>query len=615
MPKISELVPAGWTIVGTGMPLEETTTIPNPYASNPVPPAGAPTGPTIQQGTGRYYVILQDSEGHQRALYMKAAPIKGGLEVPVTGQPASPGTRPFTGDLRTIDWEQGATIGDVPAGSSAKQPSATNQLDAIDAKGNVVPRGDRSAKQLRDPSTGTTFNLVTDPNGTLHDLGNDVILVKPDGSYTLVATKPKEPSQFNVPGVGLVEYDPSKPEGQRSTVLIKTPDQSAPTTEVRNGVTYQYDRASGQWIKTDLPAQQDVGYTYNDPNSDQIIFYDKQGKEISRTTKPNWKPPVNVQPGTAPAADLVSDVIPTFDPQTGELKFVPNQAQVKASQATSDLAQQLGLKVAAGSMSEKQAQDLITSSINAMNAQTAQTNAQTSQQTATTQAAQAQLDFVSKGAQTGAGVLQQRAQTAQSLIQSVLGLAGQGQHYGGGGGTAGLSGGMMTAPEGVGQLLTQGAAGYSSELLGGQATIDAASRLVQAADPNSSLFSPTSQAAVGVLAQMFDKYHQLTGAPHPAPAAAAAAAQSANSGVVMPQTQPSTPAVVGQTPQQAAGFNAPPAHVAGQNYGAGTAYTGGVAPWNATPGPSIPNFQAPVTSAPAVNINITGSGAGQARVM
>src|SRR4029077_12835310 len=113
----------------------------------------------------------------------------------------------------------------------------TDRLDKIDSKGNVIAPDDTTTKpvQMRDPATGAVINLVTDPAGTLHDLGNDVILVKPDGSYTKVATKPKEPTQLNVPGVGLVQYDPSKAEGSQYTTVIKSPAPNDPKTEVRDG--------------------------------------------------------------------------------------------------------------------------------------------------------------------------------------------------------------------------------------------------------------------------------------------------------------------------------------------------------------------------------------------
>ena len=67
--------------------------------------------------------------------------------------------------------------------------------------------------------------------------------------------------------------------------------------------------------------------------------------------------------------------------------------------------------------------------------------------------------------------------------------------------------------------------------------------------------------------------------PAPAPAAAAAAPPGQGQGGV--QINVSTSGTQNAT---SAG---PPA---GQNYGASTAYTGGVAPWNAQPGPAIPSF-------------------------
>src|SRR6266576_305679 len=615
MPKIDALLTSlgtGWKVTGTGTPVEEVTTIPNPMASNPVAPANTPS--TITQGTGRYYVVVQDPDGHQRAMFLTPSTDQGvsgpGLtpSPAITGKadgtkeaPAAPGTRVVAGnELAGLNWEQAGALADVPAGSTTKQPSATTQLDAIDAKGNVVPQGDPSAKQLRDPVTGTTINLVTDAAGTLHDLGNDVILVKPDGSYTKVATKPKEASQFQVTGVGLVEYDPSKPADQQYTVKVATPDKPAPTTEVRNGVTWQYDPATKDWTQTNLPVQQtDIGYTLNDPNSDQIVFYDKQGKEVSRTTKPNWKAPVQVQPGTAPAADLVSPNIPTFNPQTGALEFTPNQNQVKASEATSGLAKQLGVKVAAGSMSEKQAQDIITGAINTMNAQTSRMTAEANQQQNVTTAAGDVLANVRGNAQTGAGLLQQRVQAATGTLQSILGNALSNKN-------------ITSVPGDVGANLVQGLQGWTADLMGGQGTLDSAARMVQMADPKSDMADPTTQAAIATLKQMLDKHQELTGAPHPiVQATQAANASQANGGMQAPATvtQPvqiagpgvsMTPNMINMT--QMPGFggggqSTPMPNFAVQNAQAAGAGVGGMfAPWQAQPG--MPSFVAPAAPVP-----------------
>jgi hypothetical protein len=540
MPKIAALVTSlgtGWKVTGSGTPVEEVQTIPNPAASSPTAPANTPS--TVTQGTGRYYVVVQDPEGHQRAMFLTPSTDQGvsgpGLtpSPAITGKadgskeaPAAPGTRVVAGnELAGLNWEQAGALADVPAGSTTKQPSATNQLDAIDARGNVVPQGDPSAKQLRDPATGQSINLVTDPAGTLHDLGNDVILVKPDGSYTKVATKPKEPTQFNVAGVGLVAYDPSKPEGSQYDVVIKTPDKTAPTTEVRNGKTYVYDHESGNWIESNLPADVQIGYTFNDPNSKWIIFYDKQGQEVNRTEKPDWKAPVQVQPGTAPAADLVSPNIPTFNPQTGALEFTPNQNQVKASEATSELAKQLGVKVAAGSMSEKQAQDIITGAINTMNAQTSRMTAEANQQQNVTTAAGDILRNTQQNATTGAGLLQQRVQAATGTLQSILGNALSNKN-------------ITSVPGDVGANLVSGLGAWSADLMGGQQTLDSAARMVQMADPSSNLADPTTQSAIATLKQMLDKHQELTGVAHPIVQATQAAGQSAAAGgMTAPTTQ------------------------------------------------------------------------------
>jgi hypothetical protein len=623
MPKVADLVSSlgtGWKLAGTGTPIEEVQTIPNPMASNPIAPAGTPS--TITQGTGRYYVIVQDPEGHQRAQYLTASTDQGvsgpGLTPapPITGKDQAPGTRTVaSNELGDLNWEPAGAITDVPAGATTKQPSPTAKLDSIDSKGNVVPTGDPSAKQLRDPATGTTINLVTDPAGTLHDVGKEVWLVKPDGSHTVVGAVPADnkPTQFNVAGVGLVDYDPSKPDGQRTTVLIQTPDKTAPTTEVRNGKTYVYDNASKTWTETNLPAQADIGYTLNDPNSRYIKFFDKQGQLISQTDKgEDWKPPVQVQPGSAPAADQVNAKIPTFNPQTGALEFIDNQNQVKASDATSELAKQLGVKVAAGSMSEDQAQKVITAAINTMNAQTSRMNAQASQDQTATTAAGDILSNTRGNAQTGAGLLQQRVQAATGTLQSILGNALQNKN-------------ITSIPGDVGANLVGGLGAWTADLMGGQSTMDSAARLVQQADPSSNLADPTTQSAIATLKQMLDKHQELTGAPHPAVVATQAAQQTQQQGgLTTPNTvDPAQQAAQQQLQQQiqlaqqqqAMGFQAPPAQVPGQNYGAGTAYTGGVppwqqgwtppgasysypgpAPWAAPPGPSIPTFIAPAAA-------------------
>ena len=187
-----------WHLVGSGAPIESTsvTTVPDPLGIKPPQ--------TVNRGDGQYYVVVQDNSGNQRKMPLVADPnsavlqnasvhqggttTTGPLKVRQTGVndvdtdasgKQTPRSDIYTGDLSKLDWNSGGPLADVPQGSTTKQPSATDKLDSIDAQGNVVATGSPQAKQMRDPATGTVFNLVTDPKGELHDFGNDVYMVKP----------------------------------------------------------------------------------------------------------------------------------------------------------------------------------------------------------------------------------------------------------------------------------------------------------------------------------------------------------------------------------------------------------------------------------------------------
>lgn len=450
------------------------------------------------------------------------------LEARDASDPNSPGVT----DLQITD-----------AGSALKPSSATSLEETVSA-----PKDQRFLISRKPDGTlvsqeNPNYTGEKDEKSQLQAFGNQLLRVNPDGSTVVLATKSadsKEPTTVAF-GDTLYSFD-----GSKVTPLVTKPkDPTKPTTEVRNGKTYQWDPSSNAWSEASgLPTETKPSTASVNTSARYIVYYDDQGNEVSRNENPNYEP----KPPTQLTPDTVSPNIPLLKPD-GTVEWVPNQNRVMAGQAMQDLLGSVGVRVNAGDLSVGDAKDLLTGAVNAMNAQTAQTQARTAQDTTAINAANTQLDFVNRGAQTGAGVLQNRASTAQGLIQNVLGLAGQGQHYGGGGGTAGLSGGMLSAPAGLGGLLAQGAQNYSSELLGGQSVIDSAARLVQQADPRSDLFSPTSQAAVGMLSQMLGKYQQVTGQEHPAVAATNAAQQSAQSqGVVAPQTWQRADQMAGTTP-------------------------------------------------------------------
>ena len=547
-----------WHLVGSGAPIESTsvTTVPDPLGIKPPQ--------TVNRGDGQYYVVVQDNSGNQRKMPLVADPnsavlqnasvhqggttTTGPLKVRQTGVndvdtdasgKQTPRSDIYTGDLSKLDWNSGGPLADVP--QTPKTPSATSKLDSIDATGKVVPSGDPSAKQMRDPATGTTFNLVTDPKGELHDAGNEVWLVKPDGSHTVVGTVADKPTTLNVPNVGVVSVDPSKPAGQRATVELPVPTDPSNLggIQVRNGISYVPTKNADGTISfleaQGLPTDTTVDRTYDDPNSRYVQLLDKQGNVIKQIDKgADWKPPVRVQPGTAPAADSVNPYINTFDPTTGQLVQTPNLNQVKASDATAALAKQLGVQVAAGSMSEDAAQKLITNAINAQNSQSqkiqadaAATTAATGQQSQIATAAGDVLRNAASNATTGAGLLQNRVTNATGALQNILGTIGSSK--------------ITSIPSDFGANLVGGLSSWVTGLGGGQGVYDTATRMVQAADPKISGDPTLAQQATQTLAGMLAQYQKQTGEVHPLVAATQAANASVQGGgVTAPVTFPGT---------------------------------------------------------------------------
>jgi hypothetical protein len=306
--------------------------------------------------------------------------------------------------------------------------------------------------------------------------------------------------------------------------------------------------------------------------------------QAAATTKP-----------TALTADTVSPYIPTMD-ASGQITYQPNQNRITATEATSQLASQLGLKVAAGSMSEKDAQALITNAINTMNAHVQE------QQNQITAAGDI-LSNVRGNAQTGAGLLQQRAQTAQGMLGQVLGIAQ------GGTASGSLGGGMMAAPAGVGGQLVSGISNWTTGLMGGQGTMDSAARLLQMADPRSSLADPSSQQAISTLAQLMDKYHQATGMPHPAVAATQAMQQSGqNGGMAAPATAPNPAYASTGAGAVTAGYAGSGGNPWGNAPNGFPAPTTVQSPYSSSGlGPVGAGFAAPSTASPTIVIHMPGA--------
>src|SRR5215471_5310434 len=427
---------------------------------------------------------------------------------------------------------------------TTRTPSA--QLDKLDSKGNVIAADDTTTKpvSLRDPKTGTVIDIPKDPSGSLTTINKTPYLVKPDGTATVVTGPDGKPisvndkSTVNVPGKGLVEYDPSKSGDDAYHVVPGTEPSTNRLAKdlqpvVRNGKTYiAVDSAGGivwQEAKDDqgnaLPTETTYTVAQNDPRSPNVLLIDSQGNSKLVSKGPDWKPPPLPAAGQALTPDTTSPFVVTIG-DDGKPVFTDNPNRLSINDAQKQLIQQLGIKVANGDMSEDAAQKLITSATQSMTAQAAMINAQANQQQQVAQTGGAVLQGIQQGAQTGAGILQNRVSNAQQMLGSVLGLAGQRSPSGN------LGGGMLSAPAGLGEALVGGIQGWATELGGGPDVYQSAANLVQRADPGSRLGGDAANA-YGVLGQMLQKYRDMTGQPHPAETIAA---QQQQQGYTSPTT-------------------------------------------------------------------------------
>jgi hypothetical protein len=508
---VSSLGP-GWTLKDpTGQPIEETV-----VASLPNPTPGLPAS-TVNRGTGNYYVVVKDPQGVERALFLKADASKDGKVARQTGinDQGDDAKNIYTGDLRDLSWTQSKPVADVP--QQPKTPTATAKLDRLDSQGHVIAPDDTTTKavQLRDPATGTTIEIPKDPNGTLTTINNQPMIVKPDGTATAVTgpdgkpiTLTKDHTQINVPGVGVFDYDPSKTGPDAYT---RIPGTAAPQTTAPSDVIWTdipgTDQQQGSRI-VDGKKQDIEGLTrkaseghatkvYDDPNSPILVWYDDQGKEIARADKPGWTAPKNANAGTAVTPSTEAPFVVTIG-NDGKPVFTPNENKLSISEAQKQLIQQLGGKVADGTMSEKAAQDLITDLTNSMTARAQMLTAQTNQQKLGADAASTSLNALQQGAQTGAGLLQNRVTAAMGGLNNIISAAANSK--------------MTSVPAGMAQDLVGGLQEWVTGLGGGQPVYDSAAAMINQAAPGTFGGNPTlAQQAYAALRGYMDLYKARTG--------------------------------------------------------------------------------------------------------
>ncbi|HET6318104.1 MAG TPA: hypothetical protein VFG86_16745, partial [Chloroflexota bacterium] len=267
-------------------------------------------------------------------------------------------------------------------------------------------------------------------------------------------------------------FDPNEKDPAKR--FTKAPgDWQHPPIKDASGTPMQWDETQGKYI---YPPGVSKASTLNvNTTARTLQWFDDQGNLIKSVENPNYVE----QQVQAPAPNAVVPRLLVPDPDNpGKLKWIDNEGQVTASAALQNIASVLSGRVVEGKMTVDEAKTIIDS-------------ANTAMQTATTAAGNV-LDYTSKGAQTGAGLLQQRAAAAQGMLGQVLGLAGQGQRSGN------MGGGLMSAPAGLGEQLVGGIQGWSADLMGGQGTLDAAANMVRSAS-GGDVSSPAAAAAIGTL--------------------------------------------------------------------------------------------------------------------
>jgi hypothetical protein len=434
------------------------------------------------------------------------------------------------------------------AGDPSAKPSGqyTNVIDPNDPKGKrvigMIDTGDASWHAVSSDPNLPGRQIITTPTA--------VYAVDADNKVSkLIDIDKDSPFQAVIVDGKPYKFDP------KTGTFTAGPVNEHPDIKDQNGLpmVWQADAEGGGKYGYPPGVKPAAGLSVN-TQAKQLVWYDTEGNIVAQRDNPNYVP----TPATAPPPNTTAPMLLLPDPKDPtKLTWQENKGQVVASDALKQLASHLTGQVVDGKISVDEAKTLIDS------ANARMTNDINAAQNARAAAGDV-LQAATSGAQTGAGLLNQRVQSATGALQNIIGSA------------AGSN--MMNAPAGLGQRLVGGLQAFTTELGGGQAVYDTAARMVQAADPKISGDPTLAQQAQQALAQMFQVYQQQNNKPAPRVAATIAAQQSVQSGgAVAPQTvAPATPVV--QPSAVASGEVAPPAKVPGQNYGNSIAYTGGVAP-------------------------------------
>ena len=584
----------GWKIVGQ-KPYE--VEVPNTNRVTASDPS------TIKQTQGTIYSIEGPNGEPDTVTLSQAVPVasgggKGGIGYTVI---TGPGKNPNTGGNKPSDTSRWVTVyrtpGDPNSGVIGQWDPVNSELHATGAEPNAKPSGKYDNVSVPN-ADGTTrmVGMVDTGDKSFHPVSADPTTQKrtiqtPTAIYSvddndnvkkLVDVDKTVPFQaVNIDGA-VYRFDPNEKDPTKALVKVG-PDAPLPKQLTQNGVTYVLTtQEDGSQKYTLPPGVKTPSALQSNTTARTLDWYDSEGNLVKSVPNTNYQAPQTQLP--SPNTSAPNILVPDPD-NPGKLKWIPNEGKVTASKALQDLASHLSGQVVDANMTVDEAKAIIDGANQQM--QTAM------------QAGGATLTNIQNAAQVGAGLLQNRVTNAQQFVQQGMGILGQTKH------------GLLVAPEGdFGANLTQGAAAFATALGGGEDVYKAAANLVRRADPNGAMGQDAANA-YAALGQMFQHYRQVSGGvPHPAEAAASGTGGMGAPSLYNPQASTAAMNAAGfqdtpqgraaamaanpallQTPQPptvaAPEFVAPAGPPAGQNYGANVAYTGGVAPWNAVPGPSF----------------------------
>lgn len=558
----------GWTIVGREPKVAEVAnpakTVPGPdgkidiTAPDKVPvqvgtilsiqgPDGTPDRMTVSNITATDFTNPSRQGGP--TISVLEGPVKGPPAAGAANKPSDPTTwvgvtRPGTTDV-VGTWDPinnefhpiAAPPGAQPSGKL--DPVTVTNPDGTQRQVGLVDSGDKSFHPLAAPPdakpSGKHENVyVTNADGSkrlvgLTDTGNKQFIPvaadpttqkrtiqTPTAVYSvddndnvkkLVDIDKSVPLQAIVIDGTVFSFDPNEKDPTKRLTQVSA--NSLPQTIKQGDVTYVLKKNDdGTFVYQLPPGVTKAAALQTNTTAKTLDWYDDQGNLIKSSPNANYVEP-KVDQAPLPATNTVSKNIYVVDPKTGQLKVVPNEMRVTASQALQNIASQLSGQVVAGDISVEEATKIIDSANQAM-------------QTAAASAANT-LSAIGQGATAGANLLQQRSQAAQNLVQQGMGPLGQTKH------------GLLVGPGAdFGQNLVQGAAGFATELGGGPGVFEAAANLVRRADPTGAQ-GQDAATAYSALSQMFQKYRAVSGGqPHPAEVQANQGAGAAQGGTAQP---------------------------------------------------------------------------------